>query len=175
VYRVVVFPPVVTSAQAGLSLVSVAVDVEGVAGGDPGLGDGLGQVAVVVGQGEVASCRVGCVGGGQGGLSSERVVAVLPCSCVAGGGPVGAVIGRGPGCGGSCAGGAVGAVPPASSRIRRGRVPVGGSIYGVGLGRRSTVTAKGASSRQGRRSQVAKRCSSSKPAAAVCVSKSARA
>ena len=74
----------------------VAVDVEGVAGGDPGLGDGLGQVGVVVRQGEAA-------GSGQGGLTSKRVVAVLACSCVAGGWPVGAVdedliaVGRGQG------------------------------------------------------------------------------
>src|ERR1035438_4204071 len=43
------------------------------------------------------------------------------------------------------------------------RSPIG---YGFGFDRRNTVTANGASSRQGRRSQVAKRCSSTKPATA---------
>jgi hypothetical protein len=84
------------------------------------------------------------------------------------------------------------------SRLRRGATPVGhaatprseltdrvqgraavrrcwsGRHYAVGLGRRKAVTANGASSCDGRRSHVANRCSSIRPAAAVWVSKSAR-
>ena len=61
--------------------------------------------------------------------------------------------------------------------VKRGVEPlavVKARNYGVRLRRRSTVTANGTSSRQGRRSHVAKRCSRSRPAAAVSVSKSAR-
>lgn len=57
---------------------------------------------------------------------------------------------------------------------RRERVEANGGDrnYGVGSPRRRTVTANGASSYQGLRSQVAKRCSNVKPASKACVSKS---